>query len=537
MVNVVPVEPNERDPNGDQHCPSGRGCKYLRVCDWKDDEIKLNSCKKSENSQIFDAICFHGRTAIIKKKSNWSPVDCKHSNEWIKDGDCSKECGTGLQAYTRKIETPAAFGGKQCVESDLHKTEECNRHYCPVDCIVSDEWGEWGKCSKPCDGGEQSRYREIIRHPREGGKACEGALKETRPCNTHDCPVDVDCVVSNWTKNGVCSKECGGGEQRFTRTIETAAAHGGKACPSLENLEKTEPCNTHDCPVDCVVSDWTTNGVCSKECGGGEQRFTRTIETAAAHGGKACPSLENLEKTEPCNTQPCPVENEYATVGRDYNKPCLDKPSTRKSSNNWFDWTKCEQHKTTIQNSLCGIHNVIETPEECLKAGKALAESEIISKLTELDAPGRCEAKLNGSPITDAMHEACWNKTTKDACEKNWEGWKLWPVWQRQRMPQWDWWCNTTSSQYKSWYCQEVKSDACEWQEGPREMRKIHSPWYPGGCFYQPVNPRAADQRKILWTREIDTKDPNKDHPVQVVFNENLTSMANIATYDRICKV
>ena len=51
--------------------------------------------------------------------------------------------------------------------------------------------GEWGKCSKPCDG-VSSRYRNNKTPEAEGMKELEG--DET--VATHDCPVDVDCVVS-----------------------------------------------------------------------------------------------------------------------------------------------------------------------------------------------------------------------------------------------------------------------------------------------------------------------------------------------------
>ena len=172
------------------------------------------------------------------------------------------------------------------------------------------------------------------------------------------------------------------------------------------------------------------------------------------------------------------MENEYATVGEITSKPSLDdqtRASRRIIGSTGQNVSNINYHtKQPLWDTQC-----IETPEECPKAGKALAESEIISKLTELDAPGRCEAKLNGSPITDAMHETCWNRATKMRA-KELGRWKLWPVRQRQ---------NATVGlvvqrhlRYKSWYCQEVKSDACEWQEGPVKCAR-YGGWYPGGCF------------------------------------------------------
>ena len=55
-------------------------------------------------------------------------------------------------------------------------------------------------------------------------------------------------------------------------------------------------------PVDCVVSQWADFSVCTSVCGGGSQNRSRDVLTAAANGGRSCPSLFDLR---PCNTHPC----------------------------------------------------------------------------------------------------------------------------------------------------------------------------------------------------------------------------------------
>jgi hypothetical protein len=47
---------------------------------------------------------------------------------------------------------------------------------------------------------------------------------------------------------------------------------------------------------------WTEWSTCSKTCGGGTQRRTRTITTPASGGGTAC---GETEQTRDCNTQAC----------------------------------------------------------------------------------------------------------------------------------------------------------------------------------------------------------------------------------------
>ena len=55
----------------------------------------------------------------------------------------------------------------------------------PVDCMVTD-WSAWGSCSKTCGGGTTSRRREIARRPKHDGKACP-VLEEERACSTELC--------------------------------------------------------------------------------------------------------------------------------------------------------------------------------------------------------------------------------------------------------------------------------------------------------------------------------------------------------------
>ena len=67
---------------------------------------------------------------------------------------------------------------------------------------------------------------------------------------------------------------------------EVEADHSGEACPT--ELERQEPCNTLPCPVDCELSEFTEGAACSLSCGGGTQLFTRHILTAPANGGASC---------------------------------------------------------------------------------------------------------------------------------------------------------------------------------------------------------------------------------------------------------
>ena len=60
----------------------------------------------------------------------------------------------------------------------------------PVDCEMG-EWSGWSACSAACDGGTQTRTRDVLVSPADGGAAC-GAVSESRACNVDACPAEVN---------------------------------------------------------------------------------------------------------------------------------------------------------------------------------------------------------------------------------------------------------------------------------------------------------------------------------------------------------
>jgi len=222
------------------------------------------------------------------------PVNCVVSG-WSAWSGCSATCGGGSQTQTRSIVVVAANGGAACPA--LSQSQNCNMHNCPVHCTVS-SWTAWSACTRTCGGGVQTQTRHVVQAAMYGGNACP-VLSQQQSCNTQPCP--VNCEVGAWSAWSTCDRSCGGGSQTQTRVVLTQAAHGGSACPALR---QTQPCNTHNCPVHCDVSGWSSWSACSAACGGGSQRQTRTITVQPAYGGNACPTLVN---TQNCNMQSCPV--------------------------------------------------------------------------------------------------------------------------------------------------------------------------------------------------------------------------------------
>lgn len=128
-------------------------------------------------------------------------------------------------------------------------------------------------------------------------------------------PTPIDCVVTDWAAwAGGPWSACAGGQQSRTemrtRTVVTAPANGGTACPILvENRTATQSCAM---PVNCVVgawSDWTAPAWPTTCPPGVTQTRTETrsraVTTQASNGGTACPSLtESRTATRTCPNAP-----------------------------------------------------------------------------------------------------------------------------------------------------------------------------------------------------------------------------------------
>lgn len=137
------------------------------------------------------------------------------------------------------------------------ETKECDApcHKPPVDCQLSD-WSDWAECDKACDGGQTYRKRSVVQELQNGGKPCDGLLRETKSCNETPCNSRTDCVISEWGPWEECSKTCDGGEQQRSRSIEVPAKFGGEPCE--ETLAEIRGCNEQLCGqgIDCKWGQW-----------------------------------------------------------------------------------------------------------------------------------------------------------------------------------------------------------------------------------------------------------------------------------------
>merc|ERR1712216_146440 len=162
----------------------------------------------------------------------------------------------------------------------------CNHFQCPIDCKLSG-WTAFSACSKTCGGGTKKRTKSVVNTALYGGAKCPNDIHYAS-CNHFQCP--IDCRVSAWTAFTACSATCATGTKRRSRSILTVQAHGGATCPMLKEYKT---CASFPCPVDCKVSKWNAFGACSVTCGTGSKTKSRSIITDVKHGGVTCPALSS----------------------------------------------------------------------------------------------------------------------------------------------------------------------------------------------------------------------------------------------------
>ncbi len=169
------------------------------------------------------------------------PVDCIVT-DWTSWDECSTTCGGGLQYRDREIQRESAHGGEPCPE-ELEESQECGMDPCPIDCVMND-WKPWSECSDTCGGGIQTRYRTVMVTPAFGGVPCPTNVEEEQVCNDYPCP--VDCEVTPWSEWTICDVICDGGVQSRTRDVASQALYGGKPCSDFDMSEENA-CNEEPC--------------------------------------------------------------------------------------------------------------------------------------------------------------------------------------------------------------------------------------------------------------------------------------------------
>ncbi|XP_068752195.1 uncharacterized protein [Montipora capricornis] len=242
------------------------------------------------------------------------PINGNYS-QWTGFTSCTLSCGSGKRYRNRTCTNPEPkYGGLNCsVLGPNQEFEDCNTKPCPINGGYS-EWSNFSECSATCNSGRKIRTRICNNPPPQyGGRNCTifGPNEETRDCFVKVCPVDGN--YSNWSTFGMCSKTCGGGEKIRTRKCDNPAPVGeGRNCSGLGPPIDARPCNNETCPISGGYSIWSQFSPCTKSCGSGTQyRKRNCTNPPPGVGGQNCSRLGPPKETVYCNNEYCPIDGGY----------------------------------------------------------------------------------------------------------------------------------------------------------------------------------------------------------------------------------
>ena len=247
---------------------------------------------------------------LVCKTGAKCPID-GNWGPWSDFSKCTVTCGFGTMERRRVCDSPApAYDGSMCIGDSL-EIQQCDMG---VFCPVAGGWSPWGDftaCSKTCGIGIQRRSRTCTNPaPQYGGPDCQGLAEEIRKCKAPaKCPTDGNWSI--WGRWSICSVICGVGyQQRIRLCNNPPPRHGGGDCFGSPIDEKECDTGMH-CPIDGGWSVWSEFSPCSETCGSGiQKRFRKCNAPAPQYGGSKCKGPSE-EKT-PCDTgTKCPVDGQW----------------------------------------------------------------------------------------------------------------------------------------------------------------------------------------------------------------------------------
>uniref|UniRef100_A0A672GF67 Spondin-1 n=1 Tax=Salarias fasciatus TaxID=181472 RepID=A0A672GF67_SALFA len=253
-------------------------------------------------------------------------------SEWISWSSCSVSCGMGTRSRERYVKQYPE-DGSLC---QLHTQETDRCVVCcsaPSSCVVT-EWAEWDACSATCGMGVRRRERMVKMAPTDGSM-CETPLAELEKCLMPECR-SAPCMLSPWSDWTRCSVTCGLGVRTRDRMLKSDPAECG------EELQQMEKCMLPECPVDCMVSEWSDWSQCNKSCGKGHTVRTRMVKLEPQFGGDVCPETIQRKK---CKLRKCRTNSKMEGGGEQEEE--TRKTWTRRSSGArcrmqpWTSWTDC----------------------------------------------------------------------------------------------------------------------------------------------------------------------------------------------------
>jgi len=166
---------------------------------WKVNNLKKKLDQTKGKGKEADKSVVKARDKAENAKKDCRCKSYKAYQAAVKDGEKNLERHSKAWAKAAAIE--CATGGKNCKKKAMAVVEKkspprgVNKEACPtpknarpspVNCKVGG-WGRWGRCSKSCGKGVKKRTRSVLSRAKNGGK-CRKLLQMRIVCNTKPCP-------------------------------------------------------------------------------------------------------------------------------------------------------------------------------------------------------------------------------------------------------------------------------------------------------------------------------------------------------------
>ena len=221
----------------------------------------------------------------------------KAKGDWQDSSTCTKKCGSGTKNQVSSLVDTHL--GTACLGTQTRSVACNTMSCCSSMTTVYGNWSGWSSCSKKCGGGTQTRTRSVTKKSTYDGSVCSSSTESgSQACNTMGCCSKTTTSCGSYGSWGSCSKKCGGGTHKRSRTCTKKSYYDGSKCSSYTDTDSGS-CNTMGCCSKTTTS-CGSYGSCSKKCGGGTKK--RTCTKKSSYNGSTCSTYSDSAS---CNTMNC----------------------------------------------------------------------------------------------------------------------------------------------------------------------------------------------------------------------------------------